>query len=88
MSDLKTYPRSPQGGTYAMATHPKTGGRGRAWVESINSLKRTALVRFDSDEGTRSRAYSVPLSSVEFGSRGSDGKLYLPTWGVSKETAL
>jgi len=85
--DVQLFPRNPSGGTYAMATHPKTGGRGRVWVESISThhgdpSASSALVRFDPGEGMRSRVYKVPLSSVQFGHRGSDHNLYLPSWGM------
>lgn len=55
---------SPQGNMYALVTSGER--RGRVWVESINSLKGTALVRFDPNEGMRSRAYTVPIQAVDF----------------------
>jgi len=58
----RKYPRQPQGGVYALLT-----GRGRVWVESINSIKGTALVRFDAGEGTRSSARTVPIAAIDFG---------------------
>ena len=64
---------TPQGGMYAYyagPSGPSISGSlvatGRVWVESINSLKGTALVRFDPGEGMRSRAYSVRLTDVDF----------------------
>jgi hypothetical protein len=60
--------RQPQGGVHAQWI-----GHGRVWVESLNSIKKTALVRFDPGEGMRSRAKSVPLSEIDFGFVGWNG---------------
>ena len=53
--------RKPQGGVHAYLID-----RGRVWVESINSLKGTALVRFDCKTGIRSRARTVKLVEIDF----------------------
>lgn len=64
--------RNPQGGVYAFykgGDHGISGSLlnpGRAWVESINSLKATAIIRYDPAEGTRSRAYAVRLTDIDF----------------------
>ena len=34
---------------------------GRVWVDSINSVKGTAIIRFDANTGMRSRAFSARL---------------------------
>lgn len=52
---------SPQGGVHAYVLD-----RGRAWVESINSIKETALIRWDAGLGKRSRCYTIQLSQVDF----------------------
>jgi hypothetical protein len=57
-----------QGGILAM-WRPRPGisgaaNPGRVWVESINSLKGTAIVRYDTGEGLRSRAYTALLSDL------------------------
>lgn len=59
--ETKKNPAKPQGGMYAYVKD-----RGRAWVESIDTLKGTAKVRFDPGEGMRGRVVTVPLSSVDF----------------------
>lgn len=53
--------RNPQGGVHAYLID-----QGRVWVESINSVKQTALVRFDANLGMRSPAKTVKLSAVDF----------------------
>lgn len=53
--------RKPQGGVYAYLID-----HGRVWVESFNSMKGTALVRFDPGLGMRSRVKSVQLSQIDF----------------------
>ncbi len=53
--------RNPQGGVHAYVID-----QGRAWIESINTLTNTALVRFDANEGIRSRVHKVELSKVDF----------------------
>ena len=64
--------RSPQGGVHAFyrgGDHGISGSLlnpGRAWVESINSLKGTAIIRYNPNEGTRSRAYAVRLADIDF----------------------
>lgn len=52
---------TPQGGMHALWI-----GHGRVWVESFNSIKRTALVRFDAGDGMRSRCRTVPLDEIDF----------------------
>ncbi len=59
--DMNTQKPKPQAGMYAYVID-----RGRVWVESFNSLKQTALVRFDCNTGMRSRCHTVPLSQVDF----------------------
>lgn len=61
--EKKAMKRSPQGGVYAYVLD-----RGRVWVESVSSLgpNGTALVRFDPNEGMRSRVHKVPLNQVDF----------------------
>lgn len=53
--------RRPQGGVYAYHRD-----RGRVWVESINTAKGTAIVRYDAGTGTRSTARAVPLGDLDF----------------------
>lgn len=53
---------SVQGGVHAHLRN-----QGRVWVESVNSLTRTAIVRLDPGEGVRSRAKKVLLDSIDFG---------------------
>ena len=53
--------RKPQGGVYAYWRD-----HGRVWVESINTLKGTALVRFDPGLGMRSRQHAVKLAFIDF----------------------
>jgi hypothetical protein len=53
--------RNPQGGVYAYLID-----QGRVWVESINSIRQSALVRFDPGEGLRGRVKVVRLSSIDF----------------------
>lgn len=60
--------RNPQGGVYAQVI-----GKGRVWVDSINSLHKTAFVRFDPGDGTRSPQKKVNLSDIDFGYIGWDG---------------
>lgn len=58
----ETHPnRKPQGAVYAYVKD-----QGRVWVESINSLKGTALVRFDPGQDMRSRARTVSMAAVDF----------------------
>ena len=53
--------RKPQG-----AVHAYVVDQGRAWVESINTLHGTALVRFDANTGMRSRCHKVRLDQIDF----------------------
>ena len=51
----------PQGGMYAYHID-----HGRVWVETINSLEHTAIVRYDAKTGVRSRCHTVPLREIDF----------------------
>jgi hypothetical protein len=51
----------PQGGMFVYVKN-----RGRAWVQSINSLTRTALVRFDCNDGMRSRVHKFSFDQIDF----------------------
>lgn len=53
--------KKPQGAVYAYVKD-----RGRVWVESINTLEGSALVRFDPGEGMRGRTFKVPLDTIDF----------------------
>ena len=52
---------NPQGGMFALWKD-----HGRVWVESINTLTGMALVRFDCNDGTRSRVRKVPIAQIDF----------------------
>ena len=41
-------------------------GRGRAYIESVDLDAGTALVRFDSGEGRRSRCHEFALTAIDF----------------------
>lgn len=67
--------RNPQGGVFAqcVAYIKDEVKSGRVWVESINSLDGTALVRFDCGDRPRSVCHKVSLLALEFGPVGWDG---------------
>ncbi len=61
---------TPQGGMYALWM-PRAGisgsaTSGRVWVESINTAKQTALVRYDPGLGMRSRVFCAHLADIDF----------------------
>ncbi len=58
---MREYGKNPQGGMYAYVRD-----KGRAWIESVNSLQGIALVRFDANIGRRSRVYKVNLCDIDF----------------------
>ena len=62
--------KQPQGGVYAFwNARPTISGSaqpGRVWVESINSAKGTAIVRYDAGEGIRSRSMCAAIADLDF----------------------
>lgn len=71
-----------QGGIFAFWTPAKgisgSAQPGRVWVESINSIKGTALVRYDAGDGMRSRQFCARLLDLQQTARG---------WQPSREEA-
>ena len=51
----------PQGGMFALWKD-----HGRVWVESIHTLEGIAIVRFDCNDGTRSRVSKAPIAQIDF----------------------
>ena len=41
-------------------------GRGRAWVESVDLDTQIARVRFDSNQGRRSRVHEFAFDAIDF----------------------